>query len=456
MVRILRIEVRRTVALPLAAALVLLQLALLFCLPGSMRWESTGWGLDALPTALYTQFLFTMLWPLLVAAGALHGTREHRARVGELFSSTSRPVGLRALAVFAVITLTGIGSYLVVLLIGLGAVVARGGIITAAVLVPVNFSALASCAGVGLGLGLGRLLRHPFTTPAVLVLAYTAVIALAGMGPPRTTEDHYPNWAVLLSIASPPEGSAFLLPSGRVALGQTLWLTGITVTGLLLLVTRTTWTRLTALLPVAAGLAGAIVAFPATEAGLLTVDHAAAHLVCDGPVCVTTLHRDWLPVVAGPGKEALRLLQKLPQHPDRIEELNDHFYDLYQPRPDPAVLTIQRDKLTASTTKEDLSGAALTVALLSGDGTPSCQNFKHATMRTRVARQVIAYWLLDSPTPPPSPFSPHQPGADLVRTTWTALHALPQQQQIARITAADQAQLDCRADVLATLTGTTP
>lgn len=117
-----------------------------------------------------------------------------------------------------------------------------------------------------------------------------------------------PNRVSLLSPAVEEVRDVFVTLSASVHVGQTIWLLGMAATGFALLVAATPRARLIALTPVLAGAALALLVLPSDPRRIYVVDEAAAALVCDGPVCVTKMHQARLADLAGPGKEALRLL----------------------------------------------------------------------------------------------------------------------------------------------------
>ncbi len=465
MVRTLRVELRRSIALWLSVAMVVVGLGVFLSTDRGPWWHGTmAWGLDSLGSAQWTRYLLMLLWPIVVGAGAIQGMREHRSGVDELFSTTARPGGQRGLVLGLAVGLSVVAGYLVLLLAGFGQVVVHGGMFTPASLVPVFLGLLSVVAGAALGLGVGRLLPHPVTAPALTVLALVGVVYLQAVDSPvEWVRRGVPNWVRLLAVAPDQPRSAFLLPSGPVVLGQTLWLAGITASGLLLLGGRSARTRLLAVVPVGAGLALAVAVFPGDPAGNLTVDKAAAALVCDGPVCVTKLHEDWLPALAGPGKDALQVLRKLPQHPDRVEESTARYLYNSGGARDATRMLVHRDDTWRFDVRTGetryLTGEDLRVYLLDGAGTPRCAGNAYAGPEQDhedAARRVMRGWLLGSAAPPPGKRYDDPPLAGMTQSAWTALHAQPQPEQLARVAAARQIELTCHGDPLAALTGGGP
>lgn len=174
--------------------------------------------------------------------------------------------------------------------------------------------ALFLVAGAVLGMGAGRALPSVLTPPALAMaaFAFTALMHMS-LGRTRTTmadglTNSEPNRVSLLSPEVEEVRNVFVTLAASVHLGQTIWLLGMAATGFALLVAATPRTRLVALTPVLAGAALALLVLPSDPRRMYVVDEAAAAPVCDGPVCVTRTHQQRLADLAGPGKEALRLL----------------------------------------------------------------------------------------------------------------------------------------------------
>ena len=308
-VRVLRIELRRSVA-PWAGVVVLtVALAFLYLLSGPW-WKGTAlWTTQWTSMALWTRFLLVFLWPLAVALGALQGLRDHRSRMSELLTSTPRPARHRA-ATTAGATAIALASAFALLVL-LGAVQVLGDTeYTHLGWLPISLvGGLALVAGAVLGMGVGRNLPSPLTPPALAVAAFVFVNLLRVSTESGVATAALPTRVALLSPAVDEVRDVFLTLSAPVHLGQSVWLLGMALTGLALLAAATPRARLLALVPVLAGAAIALLVLPADPRRTYVVDEAAAAQVCDGPVCLATAHQDRLPGLAGPGKKALRLLR---------------------------------------------------------------------------------------------------------------------------------------------------
>ncbi|WP_406638533.1 hypothetical protein [Amycolatopsis sp. WGS_07] len=439
-----RIELRRTIAVWVPVAMLAVSLGLLLLSRGPWAHGSAAWNATWLTAVRWPRYLLVLMWPIIVGASAIQGMRDARAGVSELFGSTPRPAGHRAMTLGLALGLAAVVGYLVLVAAGAGQVVAQGGLFTTAWVTQLVLGVLSVIAGVALGLGLGRLLPYPITAPALAVLALAGGLFAQVSG----TNGAMPNPVVLLGIGQVGPSGPFDLPRPAVEIGQLSWLLGLTAAGILLLLASSARTKVLALLPVAAGLAVALPLFPASSTDNYVTDQTAAALVCDGPVCVTRLHEDWMSTVAGPGKEALRRLEKLPQHPTRVEESADSFRNTGTRPRDSSRVLIQQDDYAL----QQKSGPSLTMTLLRGAGTLPCHPSAYGGERNDredAARWVMAQWLVGSYTPPTSYAQP--PLQTRTDPAWAALKAAPEAEQTARIAAARQMELTCTGDPLKVL-----
>ncbi|MFD2466391.1 hypothetical protein [Amycolatopsis silviterrae] len=439
-----RIELRRTIAPWVPVAMLVVSLGMLLISRGPWAHGSAAWNATWLTAVRWPRYLLVLMWPIIVGASAIQGMRDTRAGVGELFGSTPRPAGHRAMTLSLALGIAAVVGYLVLVAAGVGQVVAHGGLFTTAWVMQLVLGVLSVLAGVALGLGLGRLLPYPITAPALAVLALAAGLFAQMSG----VNGDGPNAVVLLGIGQVEPRGPFDLPRPAVEIGQLSWLLGLTVAGILLLLARSARTKVLALLPVAAGLAVALPLFPASSTDNHAPDQTAAALVCDGPVCVTRLHEDWMSTVAGPGKEALQRLEKLPQHPTKVEESTAPYRSNKTGPRDPSRVLIQQDDYAL----QEKSGPSLTVALLSGAGTIACHPTSYSgekNDREDAARWVMARWLVGSYTPPTSYAQP--PLQTRTDPAWAALKAAPEAEQTARVAAARQMELTCTGDPLKVL-----
>ncbi|SFO71791.1 hypothetical protein [Amycolatopsis rubida] len=438
---VFRVELRRTIAPWAPVAMLVVSLGLLLFSRGPWSHGSAAWNETWLTAVRWPRYLLVLMWPIIVGAAAIQGMRDARAGVGELFGSTPRPAGQRAGTLGLALGLAAVVGYLVLVAAGAGQVVANGGLFTTAWVMQLVLGVLSVLAGVAVGLGVGRLLPYPITAPALAVLTLAGGLFAQVSG----VNGAAPNAVALLGIGQVEPHGPFDLPKPAVEIGQLSWLLGLTAAGVVLLLASSARTRALALLPVAAGLAAALPLFPSSPQDNFAPDTTAAALVCDGPVCVTRLHEDWLSTVAGPGKEVLQRLEKLPQHATRVEESTEPYRDNKTGPRDPSRVLVQKDNYVFY----DKSGPSLTMALLGGAGTTQCHAASYGGERNDredAARWVMAQWLVGSYSPPS-----HAELRTWTGPAWAALKAVPEAEQTARMAAARQLELSCTGDPLKVL-----
>ncbi|MET7989607.1 hypothetical protein ABZU76_01735 [Amycolatopsis sp. NPDC005232] len=438
---VLRTEARRTIAPWLLFVLLAVGLGFFFLFSGPWWKDADAWNLQWTPSILWSRYLLSLLWPIIVCAAAIQGMRDRRSGMDELLATTPLPVARRTAKVGLVIGLSAVVGYLVIVAVGLGQVIANDGMFTFTWVLPLLVGVASVVAGAAVGLAVGRLLPHPLTAPAAGVVALVVGVLLQVAGERGSAvQQTVPNRIALLSPAGAQPRSAFVDPVLSVSIGQLCWLLGLAATGFLVLATR----RWFAVLPAVVGLAVAIPIFPAAAADNFVDNPSAAAPVCEGPVCVTTLHAEWLSTVAGPGKDALALLAKLPSAPTRIVETTTPVNISHGPG-DPSTLVVRRDDYAL----RDVSGHDLEYELLAI--APYCSGPPTGTQ----ASYIIAAWLLGDPGAPPH--------ADVYGAWLTTpmhdvgaqLRALPASEQFARVSAAYQAEQTCSGDPYALLTGAT-
>ncbi|WP_326584747.1 hypothetical protein OG889_41010 [Streptomyces sp. NBC_00481] len=455
-VRVLRIELRRSVA-PWAGAVTLtVSLAFLYLLSGPW-WKGTAlWTTQWTSMALWTRFLLVFLWPLAMALGALQGLRDHRSRMSELLTSTPRPARHRAATTAGATAITLASAF--ALLVLLGAVQVLGATeYTHLGWLPISLvGTLALVAGAVLGMGLGRSLPSPLTPPALAVAAFVFVNLLrlsTGSGIPTATA---PTRVALLSPPVDEVRDVFLTLSAPVHLGQTVWLFGMAATGFALLAAATPRARLLALAPVLACAAVALLLFPSDPRRAYVVDEAAAAQVCDGPVCVATAHQDRLAGLAGPGKKALRLLRGVlgGEAPTSVRESTAP-RGIFDPpdRSRTSVLVDFDDFVIA-----DAKGEELTRVLLAQGMVPLCSARsanESGTLGEIAAQSVAAGWVLGDLRPFNGAMHASSDQLAAARPVLTELKALPWSEQVARVKSAHTAAVSCEGDPLDVLDGGT-
>ncbi|MFF5363655.1 hypothetical protein ACFY4I_30355 [Streptomyces scabiei] len=452
--RVLRTELRRSVA-PWAGAVTLISsLAFLYLLSGPW-WKGTAmWTAQWTSMALWTRSLLILLWPLAMALGALQGLRDHRSKMTELLTSTPRPARHRAATTAGASAITLVSAFTLLLLQG-AVQVAGNTSYTHPGWLPISLVAgLSLVAGFFLGMGVGRSLPSPLVPPALAVAAFVFLNLLRISTDTMTPGAAPPGRATLLSPAVEYVGDVFLTLSAPVHLGQTVWLLGMAATGFALLLAANRRTRLLALTPVLAGAVIALLLFPANARQAYVFDRAAAAPVCDGRVCVARVHQDHLADLAKPGKKALGLLRDAlgSQAPTSVRESTAP-RALFDPpeRSRTAVLFDFDDSVFA-----EAKGEAMTRALLGQGMLPACfarSANESGTLSEIAAQSVAAGWVLGELKPFDGAL--HEPRRQLREAgpVLRELKALPWSEQVARVKAAHSAAVSCKGDPLDVLDG---
>ncbi|WP_328439504.1 hypothetical protein OHA71_24765 [Streptomyces sp. NBC_00444] len=456
-VRVLRIELRRSVA-PWAGAVVLTT-ALAFLYVVGAGWGTTAWTVQWTSLALWTRGMLFYLWPLAVGLGALQGMRDHRSKMSELLTSTPRPARHRAAMLAGTTAITLASAFALLVLVGGVQVLANTGY-THLGWLPISLvGALSLVAGAVLGMGAGRALPSVLTPPllAMGAFVFTALMHMS-LGRTETTTAEgvsttEPNQVSLLSPAVQEVRDVLVTLSASVHVGQTIWLFGLAAAGFALLVAATPRTRLIALTPALAGAALALLVLPSDPRRIYVVDEAAADLVCDGPVCVTKTQQARLADLAGPGKEALRLLHGAlgSQAPVSVRENAAVLPEGSTPQwsRKTVLFDFDDDIITAA------KGEELTWALIAKGMVPGCTPVGWSGAGDGAAQTVAVGWVLgDLRSLPGTTSASLGGGVDAeARPIWKELKALPRAEQLSRINAMRAAALSCEGDVYEALKG---
>lgn len=433
MSHVLRIELRRSAALGTALILLVLGTVELYFAEGIAFAD--GWVQLAMAQRLY----LALLWPLALAAGAWQTSRDHRARVGELFASTPRPRAQRVLPTLSAMALAVIGGYLAMGVAGAVWIIGTARYFPVTVLVITAVGVLALLAAVWLGMAVGRLAPSVVTGPVLGVAGLALLLLIPGMTRPR-------GWLALVfsPIYEMNMPDAYTTVPGRVSAAQTLWLGGLAITALMLLASGGWRLRVAAVLPVVLGATLAIAVMPHQKRTVLSaVDPVARELVCaDGAprVCVSRVHSGLLDELVPPAREALAALAKLPGAPTGVhEDTTTYVPDNFPQWHDEIVLF--RFDVRPDT---HLDGGVVDVVSAAFATPPQCDH--GSDMAQRLA---AAYWLLGRPSTPAGDHDPAQ--LTEAEARWKALSALPADQALARVAALRHAALTCApdADVLA-------
>ncbi|MFF1649935.1 hypothetical protein [Streptomyces sp. NPDC058240] len=451
--RVLRIELKRSVAPWAGAVFLTTALAFLYLIPGPWWTGTTAWTAQWTSMALWTRSLLFYLWPLAAGLGALQGLRDHRSKMSELLTSTPRPARHRAATLAGTTAITLASAFALLVLVGAVQVVANTGY-THLGWLPISLvGALSLVAGAVLGMGAGRALPSVLTPPALAMGAFvfTALMQMS-LGRTETTTatglpSTAPNRVSLLSPAVQEARDALVTLSASVHVGQTIWLLAMVATGFALLVAATPRARLIALTPVLAGAVIALLVLPSDPRRIYVVDEAAAELVCDGPVCVTKTQQARLADLAGPGKEALRLLRGAlgSQAPVSVRENTAVLPEGSTPQwSRKTVLFDFDDDIIAAAKGEDLTRALIAQGMVPGCSPVGWSSFGG----DEFAQTVAVGWVLGDlrPLPGTLPANLRREVDAKTRPVWKELKALPRAEQLSRINAMRAAALSCKGD----------
>ena len=396
MTRVLRLEARRSAALGAALALVVVGVVLL---TDFKRFGRPGW----MSAVLDQRLALIVLWPVALAAGAWQGRREHRAGVGELFSTTPLPRRSRALPTAVVLGSALVVAYLLTALVPASSVALPQDYVPLAVPAVLVVGALSLVAAAWLGLGIGRFLPHLVTAPVLTVVGFGVLLSGQALGDGQ-------RWiaAALSPVTKPASLPDYFTVPASVILAQSVWLAALAGAGLVLVSAGGRRTVASAGLLAVLGAGVALATVPHTTDPDLVPDPDAVRLVCadGGPrVCVTRVHAALLPATTPLAREGLALLSRLPGAPTAAVEDYGWLEPARQPQRRDVVLV--DPELFAATgggggglegaADEHLDAAAqaenFLVRMLSGAGTGT-RYCAGATVSDRAARAAAAYWLL--------------------------------------------------------------
>jgi hypothetical protein len=450
--RILRIELRRSVALWAAVIIAASGAFVLFASnPPYGSW---------MELVIRQRDVMQLTWPLALAAGAWQGIRERRSRVDELLATTAKPRRWRVAPVAAAMAIGVVASYLATLAGLAGHLQHVDSYFPIGAIPLIALGALGFVAAVWLGLAIGAMLPSPLTAPLL------AVVGFLGLALSPMLRGGNPGTLLLFPYLQGPRDGGFSLQmlSARANLSQTLWLAAVAATGLALFAAARPGGRLVALLPAVVGAAVAVPAMPGQLADAWIEDRRAVEVVCtpDEPrVCIARVRAHLLDELREPARRALSILAtKLPPAPTRV--LLTSFGMPGSGRPADTLVVFLEFQGEVTGSPDDL-----VAMMLDGGGVPPCDRFigpdpkdrvpgepTPAANRDAAARQVVTDWLLDR-TPPPPPASGNKGSfLGLVDQTLAALRALPVDEQRARVNAYREAERTCAvSDRLDLLTG---
>ncbi|MFF5575183.1 hypothetical protein [Streptomyces luteogriseus] len=455
-VRVLRTELKRSLAPGAGVAALATTSALLYLISEPWSDTTTAWTGQWTSMALWTRTLLFYLWPFAIGVGALQGLRDHRSKISELLTSTPRPPWHRAATLAGTTAFALAAAFVSLILVGAVQVLAHTGY-THLGWLPISLvGVLALVAGAVLGMGAARALPSVLTPPVLAMSAFvfTAVLARTATDSAPGAPGAEPTPLVLLSPAVEEVPNTLVTLSASVHLGQTIWMLGVAATGFALLVAAAPRTRLLALAPVLAGAALALLVLPSDPRRMFVVDEAAAKPVCDGSVCVSRAQQARLSGLVGPGKEALRLLHGAlgGRAPVMVRENTSVLPDGATPRWSRTTVLFDFDDDMFAAAK----GEEVTRALIAQGMAPGCSPVGWSTFgNDQLAQTVAAGWVLGDLEPLPGTGSAalNRDVVTRVRPVWEELRALPQAQQRARINAMRAAALSCAGDAFEALKG---
>ncbi|MBV8932013.1 MAG: hypothetical protein JOZ47_11650 [Kutzneria sp.] len=472
--RILGIELRRSISLPTGALITAVTVGLLVFFSNA-PWNKglTEWSQQWTSLALWQRGdILQLAIPLAVGMSALRGLRDRRSRTTELLTTTSRPAWQRVLPGVGAMAIGLAGSTL--LFYAIGAVQVAG---NASYFhlhwVPTALVGILALVSVGwLGMGIGHVFPSRLTPP---VLAVAGIVALTTLATGSVLNKGVPTAVTLLSPILDRVWDVCSTVSTSVNIGQAVWFAGLAATGFTLLAVRRPLTRLAAVVPALCAALVALSLLPSTPAEVFAKDQDAAALVCatgTPRVCVTRAHQDKLAKLVGPARQALVALTKLPNPPTSVVENGSSISA--EPQPADTVTINLGDPdfgYGYSDAVDTWSADKLELAILSGAGTRACENWQRYSndpddyhtnydnkIREETARVVAATWLLDKQEIQYSSVSRQErPEIDALAVPALAtIRGLPADEQRVRMAALRTASLACKGDLLDILTkGTT-
>lgn len=449
---VFRIQLRRSNALPLAAAVVAVMVIADIVFGFRRFWEGNWMKLATLQRSdLLLMAVFA------VGAGAMQAGLDHRRGVVELLASTPRPHRSRVLPVALALGAAAGGAYLLTFAIGSFYVAPYASYANpVAIAGVVGVGVVTMVAAVWLGLLIGRLLPSRLTPPIASVLALMIMAvgseALGQMGNGAAL-------SLLLPDLSPSvEGAATI--TGRVSALQAVWLLAVGVSALGAFAASRRRFQGLALLPAALALVLVAPQLPHGKGYMAaySIDPQAAALVCatgTPRVCVTRVDAARLPQVTAPARAALTALARLPhpptaviQHP-RMEATTFEAPAAHRADTVWMDLTPYGADSRGKMEPEDLQ--ELTAQLLADVGVSEggCAEVGGKSSADYAASEISTAWLLGRP-PTADQLSAEDEAQ--VSTGWKALTSVPAAEQRERVSAMRQAVLTCKGDAYTILT----
>ncbi|MCE7001870.1 hypothetical protein LWC34_03320 [Kibdelosporangium philippinense] len=425
--RALRIELRRSAALWTGLLILLISLAYFYLLQGPWSWGTDAWTAEWTALAMWQRFTLHLTWPFALAAGAWQGRRNRRATMDELLSTMPKQALTRAAPPTLAMCVGVTGAYLAFFVLGAVQVFVNSSYMDIS-WVPVTLVGILSLnAAVLVGMGIGRLLPSLLTAPILGVLGILAM-AFGIVGGPETEgsvlQGMVSHQYTLLVPAFGDQPDIFTQLSTRVNLLQGLWFLALATTGFGLLALISTKARLLALLPAVAALAIVYPLLPSSSVDTFTLNSSAAALQCEDRLCITKMHEHRRAEIEGPFREALTQLTKLPDAPTTVEEAPVRLIHMSSLPQRPGVVYFHFDDPAFHRNSKR--------AVLAGSQPMRCGDLERAAM-SQAKRVVVASWFDGELAPTVLTNMSYPNGEAIAKRVWDDLHALPADQQPARV-----------------------
>ncbi|KAB1117636.1 hypothetical protein [Micromonospora aurantiaca] len=445
MIRQVRIELRRSNA-PAVAVLLLAVGAL-----GTASMYSFWQGQWLRLGYVHASDVF-FLMPLALAGGAVLGRRDRRTRAEELMNSTGRPRWQRALPAMTALGVAVAAAHLLVLAASAAVVASGGAHLGVRGLAGPLIDVLVLVGAAWVGVAVGRLWSSPLLPP---LLAAAGLVAQEGTAMLGGTGSRLTNASLMISW---PPDTPWETLSDRLLLSRLVLGAGLVLAGLLLAAGRSRLTRAGAAASLAGGVAGLLLIGVPGPAGIWQLDAEARRYVCaDGTpqVCVTAVNAHLLPEVTTEARRGLHALAKLPNAPTRAVELrldtigSNDSEQWHRPEPTPGTVQFH---LEVDPDTGRAADVAERIAMGGGTRWSGC-----GRSGDDIAPAIVAAWLLDTDTvrlwDSWTGYRYADEQQEEIRAGVRQLRALPEPEQLRRVTALRDAAARCEPDLMPALTG---
>ncbi|MGY4908387.1 hypothetical protein [Micromonospora aurantiaca (nom. illeg.)] len=393
-----------------------------------------------------------LLMPLALAGGAVLGRRDRRTRADELMNSTGRPRWQRALPAMTALGVAVAAAHLLVVAASAAVVASGGAYLGVRGFAGPLIDVLVLVGAALVGVAVGRLWSSPLLPP---LLAAAGLVAQEGTAMLGGSDSRLANASLMISW---PPDTPWETLSDRLLLSRLVLGAGLALAGLLLAAGRSWPVRAGAAASLAGGVAGLLLIGVPGPAGIWQLDPEARRYVCaDGTpqVCVTAVNAHLLPQITPEARRGLRALAKLPDAPTRVVEVrldtigSNDSEQWHRPKPAPGtvqfLLEVDPDTGRAADVAER-------VALGGGTTWYGC-----GRSGDDIAPAIAAAWLLDTETvrlwDSWTGYRYADEQQEEIRAGVRQLRALPEPEQLRRVTALRDAAARCEPDLMPALTG---